>query len=123
MSERRTLRVIAVGPTGLEQTLRRDATVELIRARTPLDALGELADPIDESSPTDTVVVVSTAADASDSPSERAAFIAALREIDPRARIIRTGDGPMTGFDAKAEPNDDADTLRVITLATQPDEA
>ena len=52
------LRVILVGRTGLDNALRRDRSVELIRARTPLDALGELADPIDADSPHRTVIVV-----------------------------------------------------------------
>ncbi len=116
MTEPRPLRVIAVGPTGLEASLRRDASVELIRARTPMDALGELADPIDDATPTDTVVVVSAHADADETAEERAAFIAALRSVDPSVRVVRAGDGPVEGFDAVVTPEHDAEALRAITL-------
>lgn len=113
----RTLRVIAVGPTGLEQTLRRDASVELIRARTPMDALGELADPIDDESPALTVVVVSTVADSGDTASERTAFAAALRSLDPTVRVVRTGTGPAQSFDATVASNANADDLRAVVSA------
>ena len=46
------IRVILVGQTGLDAALRRDPAIELIRSRTPLDAIGELADPIVDTSPT-----------------------------------------------------------------------
>ncbi len=108
------LRVITVGPTGLEQTLRREPAIELIRARTPMDALGELADPIDRESPDDCVVIVSTVADADDTPAERTAFLAALRSIEPTVRVARTGDGPSHGFDAVLDASSDGQTLRRI---------
>ena len=114
------LRVITVGPTGLEHGLRRDATIELVRARTPMDALGELADPIDDDSPDDCVVVVSTVADADDTPAERTAFLAALRSIEPAVRIARTGDGPSVGFDAVLDASSDADALRSIKQRPEP---
>ena len=52
-------RVILVGRTGLDQSLRRDADIELIRTRETIEAIGELGDPIDHESPAQAVVIVS----------------------------------------------------------------
>ena len=82
-------RVILVGRTGLDQALRRDDEVELVRSRDSIDALGELSDPIDESSPARAVVIVS--ADAEPAGDELGAFLAALRRVDPFVRVLRVG--------------------------------
>ncbi len=83
-------RVILVGRTGLDQVLRRDERVELIRARDTIDAMGELADPIDQESPVQAVVLV--AASAEPGPDELGAFINGLRLIDDSVRVLRVGD-------------------------------
>lgn len=113
------LRVIVVGRTGLEQKLRRDASIELVRARTPMDALGELADPIDDASPARAVVVVSDDTDASEPTSDRSAFLAALRSIDPAVRVLRAssnGDPVGAGYDGRVDPEADSDELRAALL-------
>jgi diguanylate cyclase (GGDEF)-like protein len=80
-------RVILVGRTGLDQTLRRDAAIELIRTRETVEAIGELGDPIDHDSPAQAVVIVS--ADVlDDDPMQRKRFINALRLVDPDVCVM-----------------------------------
>lgn len=52
------VRVILVGRTGLDAALRLDESFELARVRTPHDAIGELATPLDDETPEPTAVVV-----------------------------------------------------------------
>ncbi len=109
-------RVILVGRTGLDQTLRRRDDIELIRARDTLDAIGELADPIDEHSPDRAAVLVSPDADPEDH--EHAHFVDSLRLVDDSVRVIRVGE-PHALYDAHVHPHDDADTiLRALDGAT-----
>jgi len=115
------LRVIVVGRTGLEQSLRRDEAIELIRARTPMDALGELADPIDDASPSRAVVIVGEDTDRNEPAPERAAFLAALRSIDPGVRVLRVesdgssnGSHAAHGYDATLSAQTDAQGLREL---------
>lgn len=109
-------RVILVGRTGLDQTLRRRDDIELIRARDTLDAIGELADPIDEYSPDLAAVLVSP--DADPEATEHAHFVDSLRIIDDSVRVIRVGE-PHELYDAHVHPHDDADTiLRTLDGAT-----
>lgn len=106
-------RVILVGRTGLDQALRRDAAIELVRARDSIDALGELSDPIDETSPSRAVVIVS--ADAEPAGEELGSFLAALRRVDPFVRVLRVG-GIKPGYDGSLGREADAAALRA-TLA------
>jgi diguanylate cyclase (GGDEF)-like protein len=82
-------RVILVGRTGLDQILRRDAAIELIRARDTIDAIGELSDPIDTQSPAQAIVLV--AASIEPMGEELESFIAGLRLIDPQVRVLGVG--------------------------------
>jgi len=106
------LRVILVGRTGLDQTLRRDPGVELVRARAALDAVGELGDPIDQASPTRTVVVVG--ADAEPPGAELAGFLEALRIVQPGVRVARMGGGGAGAYDAALDDGAGADELRAM---------
>jgi len=81
--------MILVGRTGLDQLLRRDASIELIRAKDTIDAIGELSDPIDASSPAQCVVVVAASAEPADD--ELGAFIESLRLIESQVRVLRVG--------------------------------
>ncbi len=95
-------RVILVGRTGLDQLLRREGTIELIRARDPIDAIGELSDPIDADSPVQAVVLV--AASIEPVGDELASFIASLRLIDHQVRVL--GVGSLKSFyDGWIEPH------------------
>ena len=105
------LRVISVGRTGLESTLRRDARVELVRAQTAVEAIGELSDPVFDDSPTSTVVVVAPGAEP---PSDLIArFVDAMRTVDQDVTVLRStdeGDTP-TAYDGVAEPNASTESL------------
>lgn len=105
------LRVVLVGRTGLDAALRLDEDVELLRARSALGAIGELSDPIDEHSPHGATVVV---AEDVLPPADRAAFLAALRRIEPGVRVLLatpSGRSPAP-FDGSIDPDADAATVR-----------
>ncbi|MCA9288224.1 MAG: GGDEF domain-containing protein, partial [Phycisphaerales bacterium] len=98
------IRVILVGQTGLDAALRRDPAIELIRSRTPLDAIGELADPIDDTSPTRSVVIV--APDAEPDAARTRQFIDGLRLVDPHVRVLCVKNGKAGNaalYDAQVE--------------------
>lgn len=108
------LRVILVGRTGLDAALRLDSAIELIRARTPLEALGELSDPIDESSPAEVTVVVGADAAVGQYASD---FVDGLRLVEPRVRIyIARADGEPAPHEARMDgvidPRKPADVIR-----------
>ncbi|HZW06022.1 MAG TPA: GGDEF domain-containing protein [Phycisphaerales bacterium] len=106
-----SLRVILAGRTGLDATLRRDPSIELLRVKTPVELIGELSQPIDEQSPSDAVVIigpeVETQVDAPD-------MVGALRMICPRVRVIvSTATAPtQQGFDGVIRPEATAEMLR-----------
>ena len=104
------LRIITAGRTGFENDLRRDETIELIRARTAIDAIGELANPIDEMSPSGTVVLVGPDALL---PGEEQEYIRAVRKVMPEARVVHISDSSAdgAGFDATLKPGASTDRL------------
>lgn len=84
------MRVILVGRTGLDQKLRLDPRFELVRVKTPLEALGELATPTPDA-PADAVVVLGP--DAHPGAGPRAGepmdeFLKGVRAVDPKARVL-----------------------------------
>lgn len=84
------VRVVVAGRIGpIEQALRRDARVELVRARGAVDAIGELSDPIDDLSPRSAAVVVGVDAEPRSEQAGVHAWAAALREVEPRVRLVR----------------------------------
>ena len=108
-----SLRVILAGRTGLDASLRRDPSIELLRVKTPVELIGELSQPIDEQSPADAVVIigpeVETMVDAPD-------MVGALRMICPRVRVIvSTATTPsQTGFDGVIRPEATSESLRAL---------
>lgn len=81
-------RVILVGRTGLDAALRLDDSIDLRRARTTVEAIGELADPDDAAAEDPVAVIVGPDAD----PGPRAAaFIDGLRLINPDVRVLLAG--------------------------------
>lgn len=110
------VRVVLVGASELERPLRRVPGVELIRAREPLGALGEVGNPIDAESPLRTVVVVSPGAVAT----ERAEnFAAGVRRIDGAARVLNIGTYALRGFDAALpETAEDLSPLDLLSRLT-----
>lgn len=115
------LRVILVGQTGLDSGLRSDPCVELVRARTPVDAIGELADPLDAAHPGRAVVIVDPGAEprggASGRGGDLSEFLAGLRRVDPEVRVLylsRNGEATPTGYDGRVGPTTDAAALRAF---------
>ena len=116
------LRVILVGQTGLDSGLRSDPSVELVRARTPVDAIGELADPLDAAHPGRAVVIVDPGAEprgggASGRVGDLSEFLAGLRRVDPEVRVLylaRNGEATPSGYDGRIGPTTDAAALRAF---------
>jgi len=91
-----TVRVVLVGRNDIERSLRRMREIELIRAREPLSAIAEIANPIDAESPSRTVVLVAPGAISK----ERApAFAASVKRADPTARLLSLDEPAAIGFD------------------------
>lgn len=109
------VRVVLVGRTGLDAALRDDGSFEMVRARTPLEAVGEVAGPPRASRGMPTIVVVGQGGEPS---GDRAPFVAALRQADPCARLVRidTGEGlnGASGYDAVLDESATGETLRAI---------
>ncbi|MAO23032.1 MAG: hypothetical protein CMJ35_11450 [Phycisphaerae bacterium] len=112
-------RVILVGRTGLDQSLRRDAQIELIRCRETIEAIGELGDPIDHESPSQPVVIVSPDA-IGEETRERKQFVNALRLINPSVRVLIVNEDD-NAFDASIQRDQPLDDL-VDTIARCIDE-
>lgn len=124
------LRVILVGPTGLDSGLRAAPGVELIRARTPVDAIGELADPIEPGRSSRAVVIVDPGVEPTTNGTpggDLPEFLAGLRRVDPQVRVLRlarNGEALPTGYDGQIGPATDAATLReFLTSGTTPSPA
>lgn len=113
-------RIILVGRTGLDAALRSDPRIELVRARTALAAVGELATPMDVHSPRRAAVIVAEGGEpAHDAPR----LVAALRAVDPEVRVLRAvSPGPRTptspAYDGQV--NEDARADEVLALALAP---
>jgi diguanylate cyclase (GGDEF)-like protein len=84
-------RVILVGRTGFDGELRRDDSIELRRARTAMEAIGELADPDLGENGADASVAVIIAPEA-DPGVHAAAFIDGLRLVNPHVRVLLAGE-------------------------------
>src|SRR6185436_4416397 len=120
------VRVILVGRTGLDGRLRLDPEVEIVRVRTPLEAVGELSDPLVGQRPVSSVVIVAPDADPAvrrdaggghEDHARAGEFLAALRHIDPAVRVLRLetleGDAPArAGYDGVVRADSPADALR-----------
>ncbi len=112
------LRVILVGRTGLDARLRLDPDVELVRVRTRLEAIGELAEPAGarrNGAAERPVVIVGQDGDAGPAPGADADFVDALRRVNPCVRIVAAGADVEAGVgpcDAVVLPDAAADALR-----------
>ncbi|MEK6703694.1 MAG: GGDEF domain-containing protein [Planctomycetota bacterium] len=121
------VRAILVGKTGLDAKLRLDPSVEVLRARTPIEAIGELSSPINHPS-TDpkapapaNIVIIGESVGSAGEPGSPAArdFVAGLKTVDPSVRVLRMGlADAATAFDGSIPPDASADDLRSIIHAT-----
>ena len=118
------LRVIVVGRTGLESSLRRDAGIELVRARTTLQAIGELSDPADGPVGRDSVVLIAPDAHAGQ---DARRFITAVRLVDPSARVLLVAGQHMQAslqsetavYDGVIDPDSTATVIREMLKAAR----
>lgn len=90
-------RLILAGRTGLEDRIDGELARDAIRVSTPLEAIGEVAR-LSGARATPLVVVASSELD-NGRPDKGAAaeFVAAVRRVHPRARVVRAVDGSVGG--------------------------
>jgi diguanylate cyclase (GGDEF)-like protein len=109
-------RVILVGKTGLDAALRGDERLELVRVRTPLEAVGELSSPIGPGSPSAAVVVLGEGP-VDDSLGGEEDLLEALRRVDPRVRVVRLdGVGGEGEYDGSIPPGAPPERVRRVLL-------
>lgn len=111
------LRVLVVGRDDIERTLRRDPSLEVLRARTGTDAIGELALAAHDGDPGRVCVLLAPGVvEATEEP----AWLDAMRRVDGAARYIVLGETARPGFDACLAPNAGPEELRraVVGAAT-----
>jgi two-component system cell cycle response regulator len=120
------IRAIVVGPAGVESRLRRLPGVTLVRASTPLQAAAEVAEGAASAEGERPVVFIAARADRG--PELRAGLMGALRESDPRVRVVLVGREtdlepshgatPEARYDAVIPPEaDDRALLAALGLA------
>lgn len=110
------VRVVLVGKTGVDVALRLDTGIEVVRVRTPLEAVGELADITRASRPPRSVVIVGPdAGSVAEAGSEAARdFVSALRLLEPAVRVLLAGDPREAGlpFDGAIAPGSSTEAVR-----------
>ncbi len=82
------MRVVLLGQTGVEAALRADEGIETVIARTPLEAVGEVASPPASSVARPTVVLVGPGGEPA---LQTGAFLSAIRDANPSALLVRIG--------------------------------
>lgn len=116
--ERGGARVILVGRTGLDQTLRARDEIELLRVRNTLEAIGELATPIDDASPSRTAIVVGEGAmpDARDSKD----FVRAARDLTPDVIVLGAAGAQRIDADFDGTVANEAELMRALSRRAEP---
>ncbi|MCE7974668.1 MAG: GGDEF domain-containing protein [Leptolyngbya sp. PLA1] len=108
--------MVLLGRTGLDAALRLDPGIELVRVKTPLEAIGEVANPIDDQSPARAVVVVGTKVkELEERPESAADFVSSLRVAHPGIVVIGVQNGLVlpSAFDAGLDPGASPEMLRL----------
>lgn len=103
------LRVLVVGRDTIERRLRKDPTIEVLRARTGTDALGELALAAWDSDPGKVCVIL--APDVIDEAHE-ADWLESMRRVDDGAQVLSLGGSMRAGFDGALAADADVAELR-----------
>lgn len=112
------VRVVLLGRTGLDAALRLDPALEIVRARTPLEAIGELAQAPASDGPFRSVVVVAPNVEglSHDPPGQArlGEFLSAARVAWPGVVLlaIKNGRPPSREFDAVLRADAPPDALR-----------
>jgi len=111
-----SVRVVLVGRTGLDAALRLDPEIELVRVRTPLEAVAELACAWDElGSPRTVVVVAPEAVQSLGNPQSVAEFVGGLRSAEPKVVVLASAtDGSVSGFDGAVSPELSGEDVRKL---------
>ncbi len=134
------MRVILVGETGVDARLRRSDAMEVVRARSPLEAIGHVSRRTTAASPR-CVVLVGPDSDLDEPPTLRIAdgggadsrssnlsrFIAGLRTVDSNVRVVRVRDAGAaatghseTGFDASISSGADTAAFEQVIRGEAP---
>lgn len=120
------LRVILVGRTGLDAKLRLDPNMELVRVKTALDAVGEVAEPFENGPKVRTVVIVApdaepepTAEHAEDDLDYPVEFLRAVRSLNPDVKVLRLAAAGAAGefadiYDGAVKPDLSSEALRAM---------
>ncbi len=112
------LRVVLVGHPSIERLLRRDPEIELVRAGTPLKAIGELAQPVDGDASHPSLILLS---DGCLPDAHVESFVRAARQVDGAAAVVLIGSknpaSPTMVFDAVVPDDCDLEGLRRSLLA------
>ncbi|MEM9166010.1 MAG: GGDEF domain-containing protein [Planctomycetota bacterium] len=117
-------RVVLLGRTGLDARLRLDPAVELIRVRSPFDAMGELANPVMPVPPR-TAVFLGGDVEIHESMGGAEALVGALRGVAPNAVVILCADDAANyvrtePYDDIVSPELEIDALRRLVHGDQP---
>jgi two-component system, cell cycle response regulator len=115
------LRIVLVGRTGLDGRLRLDPAAELLRARTALDAVGELGVVMKQDGVLQNVALVAAESDPGE-PGSRREFLDALRRVDPAIRIFWIGDASSAPveYDGSVGADADVDEIRAVLSGREP---
>ena len=106
------VRVILVGPTGLEPTLRLEPDIELVRVRTPIQAIGEASGVSEPHAPQHALVVLSPEVEHGLAGDDQSRFLSALRAVAPAVMTAIVGqDRSAAPFDAALTPGCSADVV------------
>ncbi|MFG0283301.1 MAG: hypothetical protein ACF8R7_02670, partial [Phycisphaerales bacterium JB039] len=111
-------RLVLVGRTGLDARLRLDEQFELVRARSGLEAIGELA--ADRAPGVKPVVIVGAGAHPATDPETRD-MVEAMRLVRPEVRILRAGGATgANGYDGQINPEDTIEAIRRLIRGDAP---
>jgi len=111
------LRVLLVGRSEIERSLRRDPSLEILRARTAMDAIGELSLCAAERDGGPTCVLLAPGVvDAT----READWLGAMRSLDAHARFLSLGEGDRPGFDARIDHAARPEDLRRLAMGAPP---